>query len=76
MSSNQRWVLGLTAVASLMVVLDALVVSNALSTMRVEIFTRRLRSWTHNRCPPERSTHAPERHGVDPAHITQEEPDD
>src|SRR4051794_633261 len=37
MSSNQRWVLGVTAAASLMVVLDALVVSTALSTMRVDL---------------------------------------
>jgi len=37
MSSNQRWVLGLTAAASLMVALDALVVSTALSTMRLDL---------------------------------------
>jgi EmrB/QacA subfamily drug resistance transporter len=37
MSSKQRWVLGLTAVASLMVVLDALVVSTALSTIRLDL---------------------------------------
>jgi EmrB/QacA subfamily drug resistance transporter len=33
----QRWVLGVTAVASLVVVLDALVVSTALSTIRVDL---------------------------------------
>jgi EmrB/QacA subfamily drug resistance transporter len=37
MSSNQRWVLGVTAAASLMVVLDALVVSTALSTIRLDL---------------------------------------
>jgi hypothetical protein len=37
MSSNQRWVLGLTAAASLMVALDALVVSTALSTIRLDL---------------------------------------
>ena len=37
MSSNQCWVLGVTAAASLMVVLDALVVSTALSTMRLDL---------------------------------------
>jgi MFS family permease len=37
MSSNQRWVLGMTAAASLMVVLDALVVSTALSTIRLDL---------------------------------------
>jgi EmrB/QacA subfamily drug resistance transporter len=37
MSSNQRWVLGVTAAASLLVVLDALVVSTALSTIRLDL---------------------------------------
>jgi EmrB/QacA subfamily drug resistance transporter len=37
MSSNQRWVLGVTAASSLLVALDALVVSTALSTMRVDL---------------------------------------
>lgn len=36
-TSAQRWVLGLTAVAAAMVSLDALVVSTALSTIRVDI---------------------------------------
>jgi EmrB/QacA subfamily drug resistance transporter len=35
--SAQRWVLAVTAVASLMVVLDALVVSTALTTIRVDL---------------------------------------
>ena len=49
MSSNQRWVLGLTAVASLMVVLDALVVSTALSTMRVDLHASLAQlEWTVN----------------------------
>ncbi len=37
MGSKQRWVLGLAAAASLMVVLDALVVSTALSTLRHDL---------------------------------------
>jgi EmrB/QacA subfamily drug resistance transporter len=37
MTTAQRWVLGLTAIAALMVGLDALVVSTALSTMRIEL---------------------------------------
>jgi MFS family permease len=36
-TSAQRWVLGLTGAASLMVVLDALVVSTALSAIRVDL---------------------------------------
>src|ERR1700730_10811389 len=49
MSSKQRWVLGLTAVASLMVVLDALVVSTALSTMRVDLHASLAQlEWTVN----------------------------
>ncbi|HEX6445605.1 MAG TPA: DHA2 family efflux MFS transporter permease subunit [Streptosporangiales bacterium] len=36
-TSGQRWVVGLTAVAAAMVGLDALVVSTALSTIRVDI---------------------------------------
>lgn len=36
-TSGQRWVIGLTAVAAMMVGLDALVVSTALSTIRVDI---------------------------------------
>ena len=34
---GQRWVLAVTAAASLMVVLDALVVSTALSTIRTDL---------------------------------------
>jgi len=34
---SPRWVLGLTAVASFMVALDALVVSTALTTMRTDL---------------------------------------
>jgi EmrB/QacA subfamily drug resistance transporter len=37
MNSKQRWVLGVTAAASLLVVLDALVVSTALSTLRLDL---------------------------------------
>jgi EmrB/QacA subfamily drug resistance transporter len=37
MGSKQRWVLGLASAASLMVVLDALVVSTALSTLRHDL---------------------------------------
>ncbi len=37
MTSKQRWVLAVTAVASLMVALDVTVVSTALSTMRVHL---------------------------------------
>ncbi|HWF73267.1 MAG TPA: DHA2 family efflux MFS transporter permease subunit [Solirubrobacteraceae bacterium] len=37
MTSKQRWVLGLTAIASLMVALDVTVVSTALSTMRLHL---------------------------------------
>jgi EmrB/QacA subfamily drug resistance transporter len=49
MSSNQRWVLGLTAVASLMVVLDALVVSTALSTIRLDLHASLAQlEWTVN----------------------------
>jgi EmrB/QacA subfamily drug resistance transporter len=36
-TSAQRWVVGLTAVASLMIGLDALVVSTALNTIRVDL---------------------------------------
>jgi EmrB/QacA subfamily drug resistance transporter len=36
-TSAQRWVVGLTAIAGLMVALDALVVSTALSTIRVDL---------------------------------------
>jgi hypothetical protein len=35
MTGKQKWVLGLTSLASLMVALDALVVSTALSTIRL-----------------------------------------
>ena len=35
--STRRWVLGLTAVASLMVVLDALVLSTALTSIRADL---------------------------------------
>jgi EmrB/QacA subfamily drug resistance transporter len=49
MSSKQRWVLGLTSVASLMVVLDALVVSTALSTMRLDLHASLAQlEWTVN----------------------------
>jgi hypothetical protein len=49
MSSNQRWVLGLTAMARLMVVLDALVVSTALSTMRLDLHASPAQlEWTVN----------------------------
>jgi EmrB/QacA subfamily drug resistance transporter len=49
MSSNQRWVLGLTGVTSLMVVLDALVVSTALSTIRVDLHASLAQlEWTVN----------------------------
>jgi EmrB/QacA subfamily drug resistance transporter len=37
MSSNQKWVLGVVATASLLVVLDGLVVSTALSTIRLDL---------------------------------------
>jgi MFS family permease len=37
LSSSQRWVLALTSVASLMVALDALVVTTALSTIRLDL---------------------------------------
>jgi EmrB/QacA subfamily drug resistance transporter len=37
MTSKQKWVLGLTSVASLMVALDVLVVSTALSTIRLHL---------------------------------------
>jgi hypothetical protein len=40
-SSTRRWVLGLAAVASFMVALDTLVVSTALSTIRVDRFGAR-----------------------------------
>jgi EmrB/QacA subfamily drug resistance transporter len=36
-TSAQRWVVGLTAIAGLMIALDALVVSTALSTLRVDL---------------------------------------
>jgi hypothetical protein len=36
-TSGQRWVIGLTAIAAMMVGLDALVVSTALSTIRRDI---------------------------------------
>src|SRR3954462_6073673 len=36
-NTTQRWVLALTSVASLMVALDALVVSTALSTIRLDL---------------------------------------
>src|SRR5262249_55686293 len=36
-TSGRRWVLGLTSVAALMVVLDALVVSTALTAIRVHL---------------------------------------
>jgi MFS family permease len=49
MTRSQRWVLGFTAVASLMVVLDALVVSTALSTMRVDLHASLAQlEWTVN----------------------------
>jgi MFS family permease len=49
MSTNQRWVLRLTAVASLMVVLDALVVSTALSTIRRDLHASPAQlEWTVN----------------------------
>jgi len=37
MTAAQSWVLGLTSVASLMVAVDALIVSTALSTIRVHL---------------------------------------
>jgi len=37
LSSSQKWVLALTSVASLMVALDALVVTTALSTIRIDL---------------------------------------
>jgi EmrB/QacA subfamily drug resistance transporter len=49
MSTNQRWVLRLTALASLMVVLDALVVSTALSTIRRDLHASPAQlEWTVN----------------------------
>ncbi|WP_051222342.1 MFS transporter [Conexibacter woesei] len=49
MSTNQRWVLGLTAAASLLVVLDALVVSTALSTIRLDLHASAAElEWTVN----------------------------
>jgi EmrB/QacA subfamily drug resistance transporter len=49
MNSNQRWVLGVTAVASLMVALDALVLSTALSTLRVDLHASATQlEWTVN----------------------------
>jgi MFS family permease len=36
-TSAQRWVLGLTALASLLVVLDTLVVTTALSAIRLDL---------------------------------------
>lgn len=49
MSSKQRWVLGVAAVASLMVVLDALVVSTALSTIRLDLHASATQlEWTVN----------------------------
>lgn len=49
MSSNQRWVLGLTAVASMIVVLDALVVSTALGTIRLDLHASLAQlEWTVN----------------------------
>jgi EmrB/QacA subfamily drug resistance transporter len=38
-TSSQRWVLGLTAVASLMVTMDVLVVTTVLGTIRLELHT-------------------------------------
>ena len=37
MTGKQKWVLGLTSLASLIVALDALVCSTALSTMRLHL---------------------------------------
>ena len=37
MTSRQRWVLALTALSSLMVALDALVVTTALPTIRADL---------------------------------------
>src|ERR1041385_4197199 len=37
LSTSQKWVLALTSVASLMVALDALVVTTALSTIRIDL---------------------------------------
>jgi MFS family permease len=49
MSSKQRWVLALTGVASAMAVLDALVVSTALSTARPDLHASLARlQWTVN----------------------------
>jgi EmrB/QacA subfamily drug resistance transporter len=47
--ARQRWVLGVTAVASLLVTLDALVVSTALSTIRTELHASAQQlEWTVN----------------------------
>src|SRR6266568_2082956 len=48
-TSAQRWVLALTAVASLMVMLDTMVVTTALSTIRVHLGASiEEREWTVN----------------------------
>jgi len=49
MSTNQRWVLGVAAAASLLLVLDGLVVSTALSTMRLDLHASTAQlEWTVN----------------------------
>ena len=53
MTAKQRWVLGLTSLASVMVALDALLVSTALRTIRLHDLSE---TRTVNRGPDRRSS--------------------